>query len=88
MHEFSVWAPWVKRVAVKVGDASYSMSGPDERGWWKAGVENAGPGTDYAFLVEDDPTPYPDPRSAWQPHGVHGASRVYDQKAFAWQAER
>ena len=88
MHEFSVWAPWVKRVAVKVGDASYSMSGPDERGWWKAAVENAGPGTDYAFLVEDDPTPYPDPRSAWQPHGVHGASRVYDQKAFAWQAER
>jgi len=87
MHEFSVWAPWVSRVAVKVGEASYPMNGPNEQGWWKAGVESAGPGTDYAFLVEDDPTPYPDPRSAWQPHGVHGASRVYDQKAFAWQEE-
>ena len=26
--------------------------------------------------------PYPDPRSLWQPNGVHGPSRVYDQKAF------
>jgi maltooligosyltrehalose trehalohydrolase len=88
MHEFSVWAPWLSRVAVKVGDAAYPMNGPDERGWWKAAVESAGPGTDYAFLVEDDPTPYPDPRSAWQPHGVHGASRVYDHAAFAWQEDR
>ncbi len=88
MHEFAVWAPWVSRIAVKVGDLSYPMSGPDEQGWWKATVRSAGPGTDYAFLVEDDPTPYPDPRSAWQPHGVHGASRVYDQTAFAWQENR
>jgi maltooligosyltrehalose trehalohydrolase len=88
MHEFTVWAPWVSRVAVKVGDAAYPMNGPDERGWWKVAVERAGPGADYAFLVEDDPTPYPDPRSAWQPHGVHGASRVYDQKAFMWQENR
>jgi maltooligosyltrehalose trehalohydrolase len=88
MHEFAVWAPWVSRIAVKVGDLSYPMSGPDEQGWWKATVGSAGPGTDYAFLVEDDPTPYPDPRSAWQPHGVHGASRVYDQTAFAWQENR
>ncbi len=88
MHEFTVWAPWVSRIAVKVGDVAYPMSGPDEQGWWKAAVESAGPGTDYAFLVEDDPTPYPDPRSAWQPHGVHGASRVYDQTAFAWKENR
>ena len=37
-------------------------------------------GTDYAFLLNDDPTPYPDPRGLWQPHGVHGPSRVYDQQ--------
>ena len=29
-------------------------------------------------------TARPDPRSAWQPHGVHGASRVYDPATFAW----
>ncbi len=43
---------------------------------------------DYSFVLDDDPTAYPDPRSAWQPHGVHGASRLYDQRAFAWSDER
>ncbi len=26
----------------------------------------------------------PDPRSAWQPHGVHGPSRTFDPGRFAW----
>ena len=43
---------------------------------------------DYAFLLDDDPTPYPDPRSLWQPKGVHGPSRLYDQGAFEWTDER
>ena len=43
---------------------------------------------DYGFRLDDDPGIYPDPRSAWQPNGVHGLSRVYDHKAFAWQDER
>jgi maltooligosyltrehalose trehalohydrolase len=61
------------------------MEGPDERGWWKAKVEDAGPGSDYGFLLDDDPAVYPDPRSLWQPHGVHGLSRVYDHAAFPWR---
>ena len=84
MHEFAVWAPRAKRVAVKVGDRSHAMQGPDERGWWKAVVEDAGPGSDYGFLLDGDPAVYPDPRSRWQPNGVHGLSRVYDQAAFDW----
>ena len=56
----------------------------DNRGWWRLAVPEAHTGTDYAFLIDDDPTPYPDPRSAWQPKGVHGPSRVYDQSAFTW----
>ena len=44
----------------------------------------AGPGSDYAFLLDDDPTPLPDPRSPRQPNGVHGPSRVYRPQAFAW----
>ena len=28
---------------------------------------------------------YPDPRSLWQPNGVHGLSRVYDNAAFPWK---
>ena len=84
MLEFRLWAPYAKKLAVKVGDTLYPMSGPNERGWWKASVKAAEYGMDYAFLLEDDPKPYPDPRGVWQPHGVHGASRLYDQNAFAW----
>jgi maltooligosyltrehalose trehalohydrolase len=53
-------------------------------GWWAADVEGAGHGTDYAFLVDEDLQPYPDPRSLWQPYGVHGASRVMDHARFGW----
>src|SRR5207249_1999552 len=85
MHEFTVWAPNVEKVGVKIGDTTQPMRGPNERGWWSVAVEQAGPGTDYGFVVDDDPKAWPDPRSQWQPHGVHGASRVYNQIAFADQ---
>ena len=88
MHEFTLWAPGVKKVSVKVGDATYPatypMTGPDPRGWWKVAVDEAGPGSNYAFVLDDDPTAYPDPRSLWQPDGVHGPSRIYNQAAFSW----
>ena len=35
-------------------------------------------------MLDDDPTPYPDPRSLWQPKGVHGPSVVYDHSEFKW----
>ena len=84
MHEFTVWAPNVSNVAVGIGEKTYPMHGPSERGWWSVAVEQAGPGTDYGFVIDDDPKAWPDPRSQWQPQGVHGLSRVYDQTAFAW----
>jgi len=84
MHEFNVWAPRATKMAVKIGNALHPMTGPDHSGWWKAAVEEAGSGTDYAFLLDDDPKPYPDPRGLWQPHGVHGPSRLYDHKSFDW----
>ncbi|MGV8965207.1 MAG: malto-oligosyltrehalose trehalohydrolase [Cellulomonas sp.] len=40
-------------------------------------------GADYAFVVDDGP-PRPDPRSEWQPVGVHGPSRVFRTDEFAW----
>ena len=88
MHEFTIWAPDARKLSVKVGDALYPMNGPDKRGWWRVCVDTAGPGADYAFVLDDDPTPYPDPRGEWQPSGVHGFSRVYDQKAFKWNDGR
>ncbi|HEV2647099.1 MAG TPA: malto-oligosyltrehalose trehalohydrolase [Acidobacteriaceae bacterium] len=88
MHEFTVWAPRAQKMAVQAGDQKYAMSGPDTRGWWKVRVETADMGTDYGFLLDDDETVYPDPRSQWQPNGVHGMSRLYDQKAFEWHDGR
>lgn len=88
MHEFTLWSPYAKKMSVRVGDALYPMKGPDERGWWRAQVDAAGWGADYAFVMDDDPKPYPDPRGLWQPYGVHGPSRLYDEKAFAWNDSR
>ncbi len=59
------------------------VDGPDATGWWELAVPDAGPGTDYAYRV-DGSDPLPDPRSAWQPRGVHGASRVFDAGQHQW----
>ncbi len=84
MHRFEIWAPFATRMSVKAGSSVLPMSGPDEGDWWKLDVETAGKGTDYGFLVDEDPKPYPDPRSQWQPNGVHGLSRIYNHTEFDW----
>ncbi|HEU5340670.1 malto-oligosyltrehalose trehalohydrolase [Edaphobacter sp.] len=84
MHEFRVWAPGARKLSVKVGDVLSPMNGPDEHGWWSARVDAAHPGADYAFVLNDNAVAFPDPRSAWQPSGVHGPSRLYDHSAFRW----
>lgn len=83
MHRFEVWAPRAKSLSVKASGQTFPLDDPEE-GWWRAQVDAAGPGTDYGFLLDQDPTPYPDPRSQWQPNGVHALSRIYDQSAFCW----
>jgi maltooligosyltrehalose trehalohydrolase len=59
---------------------------PDDGGLW-TGPDLAA-NTEYAFLLDDDPQPLPDPSSRWQPHGIHGPSRVYDQAAYRWDDAR
>ena len=82
MHTFEVWAPAAHSIEVKVGEKAHPMQAC-ERGWWRTRVEDAGPGTDYSFLI-DGGDPVPDPRSPSQPHGIHGPSRLVDHAAFAW----
>jgi maltooligosyltrehalose trehalohydrolase len=88
MHRFEVWAPLPKKVAVRVNGAALPMQGPDEQGWWRLDVSEAEAGKNYCYLLDSDEKCYPDPRSQWQPHGVHGVSRVYDQNSFAWSDSR
>jgi len=86
MHTFTLWAPDAGQVSVQVGAGDALVEHPLRRGdggWWAADVEDAGHGSDYAFRVDDGP-PTPDPRSAWQPAGVHGPSRVFDASAYEW----
>jgi maltooligosyltrehalose trehalohydrolase len=84
MHAFEVWAPQAREMSVLVDGIAYPMTGPDERGYWRVEVAAAMPGSDYAFQLDRDPAIYPDPRSMWQPDGVHGRSRVYDAGEYVW----
>ena len=83
MTEFAVWAPDRNRVSVVIGEDRIALD-PAPGGWWRTELPDHGHGTDYAFVVDDDPAPLPDPRSAWQPGGVHGRSRVYEHDTFWW----
>lgn len=82
-----VWAPRAAAVDLHLPRADHEspavhpMASRDG-GWWESPVDLTD-GTDYAFGV-DGGDPRPDPRSPWQPHGVHGPSRTFDTAAFAW----
>jgi maltooligosyltrehalose trehalohydrolase len=82
MHEFRVWAPRPQRVEVILGGRRMPMTRA-AGGWWSCRVPQAGPGTDYAYSLDGGP-PRPDPRSAFQPRGIAGPSRLVDQAAFGW----
>lgn len=84
MHRFRLWAPSAGSVRVEVQGRKYPL---EQRagGWWQADVEAAGPGTDYAYFLNDEDLALPDPRSQWQPEGVHGRSRVLDHSAYVWK---
>ena len=88
MHRFAIWAPLAKRVLLNVAGSIREMEKSGDSGWWSIDVADATHGTDYGFLVDDDSKTYPDPRSPWQPHGVHGLSRVFDHSRFPWNDAR
>ena len=83
MTTFRVWAPVAHSVEVEVDGTRLPLTA-GEGGWWAADVPAAGPGSEYAFVL-DGGEPLPDPRSPWQPAGVHGPARVVEHQAFPWQ---
>jgi maltooligosyltrehalose trehalohydrolase len=83
MHVFEVWAPRARTLEVKIGDEKFGLV-KKERGWWSAEVAKAGFGSDYGFVIDGQEPPIPDPRTQWQPNGVHGESRVVDHTTFPW----
>ena len=77
-----VWAPDARRVELVVGEARHDMR-PAGGGWWQSLSPVLAHGRDYAFAL-DGAEPLPDPRSPWQPAGVHGRSRWVDHARFDW----
>ena len=59
---------------------------PEGQGWW-VGDLDLEHGQRYAYSI-DDGTPRPDPRSVWQPDGVHAPSAAYDHMLFDWHDAR
>ncbi|GAB3652330.1 malto-oligosyltrehalose trehalohydrolase [Actinocorallia lasiicapitis] len=84
---FDVWAPYAALVELDLDGVRLPMA-PVDRGHWTAETE-AAHGSGYGYVLDGE-GPFPDPRSSWQPDGVHGLSRVYDHARFPWtdQAHR
>lgn len=84
---FRVWAPVHSRVAVLVESgaaAGLHALEPEPHGYFSAFLEGARPGDLYRFRLGDDPKPYPDPASRFQPQGPHGPSQIIDPSSFRW----
>lgn len=70
-----VWAPYATQLQVKIGEEVRPMKAAED-GWWVADSPLS-PGTEYAYLVNGE-GPFPNPRSWYQPHGVHGPSKLVE----------
>jgi maltooligosyltrehalose trehalohydrolase len=87
-----VWAPRAKRVFVRIdeeggpveGDGTWTVELERQAdGWYTGDVAEAHAGREYGFLLDESETLLSDPRSRWQPFGVHGPSRFYEDR-FTW----
>jgi len=83
---FSVWAPRARRVRVRLtsdGEGEFELT-ERENGVFEASVRGARAGSEYGFVLDSEDKLLPDPVSRFQPHGVHGPSRVVDPRALSW----
>lgn len=83
--QFTVWAPLLKEVAVKVISHNEQLLPMQqlEYGFWQVTAEDIEPGSRYVYQLEGTKE-FPDPASYLQPEGVHKASEVFDHSAFNW----
>ncbi len=82
MKTFQAWATVPAKVELQLNGRRFPMERRQD-GWWTANVAEATAGDDYGFIL-DGAGPFPDPRSASQPGGVHGLSRIVDGTIFPW----
>ncbi|MGF1457567.1 MAG: malto-oligosyltrehalose trehalohydrolase [Leptolyngbyaceae cyanobacterium] len=90
--EFTVWAPLLQGVAVKIWDSPETSTprlvplAKGDRGYWQNTVDDVPPGTLYKVVLAsaDGEVERPDPASRYQPEGVHGRSQVMAHDAYTW----
>jgi maltooligosyltrehalose trehalohydrolase len=81
--QFTLWAPLIQQVALHiVAPIERIIPLHCEDGYWQGTVE-VEPDSLYFYQLEGE-RDCADPASQSQPQGVHGASAVVDQGAFAW----
>lgn len=83
MNDFQVWAPDARTIHLVLERSHNLPLNKTDGGWWRLSLPEVTSGTDYWYSL-DDGKPLPDPRSPWQPYGVHGPSRTLDHSDFAW----
>lgn len=85
MAELKVWAPKAQTLQLCCGGQELAMQQQDsESGWWHLATDLLQHGSDYKLRVNGE-GPFPDPRSPWQPEGIHGPSRWLDHHSYPWQ---
>ena len=94
VEQYAVWAPRPDRIDLRLADPAggEAVTVPmvrDDAGWWHPDGQlpgfASGTGVDYGYLLDGGTEPRPDPRSRWQPFGVHGLSRTHDPADHVWQ---
>ncbi|WP_318242045.1 malto-oligosyltrehalose trehalohydrolase [Arthrobacter gallicola] len=81
--DFDVWAPNADTMRLLADGRELPMSRGQD-GWWHVQHAALDGDIDYGYLIDQDTTPLPDPRSRRQPNGVHGLSRTFDPGSYQW----
>jgi len=82
MNAVSVWAPFADQISVTINNQSHPLMAASD-GWWRSEGEVLPPDARYGFVINGE-GPFPDPRSPYQPDGIHGLSQNYRQSAYQW----
>jgi maltooligosyltrehalose trehalohydrolase len=84
---FTVWAPFVDKVEVRIVSPRESIVEleRDEQGYYQGIIEEVEPGSLYLYRLAGEKE-RPDPASRFQPQGVHGPSQVVNPD-FSWKDE-
>ncbi|HVW22532.1 MAG TPA: malto-oligosyltrehalose trehalohydrolase [Opitutaceae bacterium] len=77
---FSLWAPEARRAELRLGSRTHPLE-PSSGGVWRTEIPLPAADAGYRFAIDGDEA-WPDPRSLWQPDGVHGDSHPADLDAL------